>query len=58
VNHYAGLDVSLEETAICVIDGSGWVVKETRAASEPEVLIATLRESACLLSGSAWRPAR
>ena len=44
MNHYAGLDVSLEETAICVIDGSGRVVKETRAASEPEVLIATLRE--------------
>jgi hypothetical protein len=23
MNHYAGLDVSLEETAICVVDGTG-----------------------------------
>ena len=39
MNHYAGLDVSLEETAICVVDGAGLIVKEVRAASEPEALI-------------------
>jgi transposase len=44
VSHYAGLDVSLEETAICVVDGTGRIVKETRAPSEPEALIAALRE--------------
>ena len=38
MNHYAGLDVSLEETAICVVDGTGRIVKEARAASEPEAL--------------------
>ena len=27
MNHYAGLDVSLEETAICVVDGTGRIVK-------------------------------
>ena len=43
MDHYAGLDVSLEETAICVVDGTGRIVKETRAASEPEALIAALR---------------
>ena len=43
MTHYAGLDVSLEETAICVVDGSGRIVRETRAASEPEALIAALR---------------
>src|SRR4051794_13358085 len=42
MNYYAGLDVSLEETAICVVDGSGLIVKEVRAASEPEALIAAL----------------
>ena len=42
MDHYAGLDVSLEETAICVVDGTGRIVKETRAASEPEALIAAL----------------
>ena len=44
MNHYARLDVSLEETAICVVDGTGRIVKEARAASEPEALIAALRE--------------
>ncbi len=43
MDHYAGLDVSLEETAICVVDGTGRMVKETRAASEPEALIAALQ---------------
>jgi hypothetical protein len=43
MNYYAGLDVSLEETAICVIDASGRIVREMRAASEPEALIAALQ---------------
>ena len=58
MNHYAGLDVSLEETAICVVDGTGRIVKEARAASEPEALIAALREIDCRWSASGWRPAR
>lgn len=43
MEHYAGLDVSLEETAICVVDGTGRIVKEVRAPSEPEALVAALR---------------
>ena len=43
MNYYAGLDVSLEETAICVVDETGRFVKETRAASEPPALLAALR---------------
>ncbi len=43
MNHYAGLDVSLEETAICVVDDTGQIVKEVRAPSEPEALIIALR---------------
>jgi transposase len=42
--YYAGLDVSLEETAICVIDEAGRVVKEARIASEPDALIAFFRK--------------
>ena len=42
MNHYAGLDVSLEETAICVVDETGRIIKEVRAASEPEALVAAL----------------
>src|SRR5215210_6466684 len=44
MNYYAGLDVSLEETAICVVDEIGRIVKEVRAASEPQALAAALKE--------------
>jgi len=44
MSHYAGLDVSLEETAICVVDSTGRIIKETRAPSEPEALVTALRE--------------
>jgi transposase len=46
MNYYVGLDVSLEETAICVVDETGHVVREARAASEPEALAAALTEVA------------
>lgn len=42
MRHYAGLDVSLEETAICIVDETGKVVRELRAVSEPDALIETL----------------
>ncbi len=44
MDYYAGLDVSLEETAICVVDGTGRIVKEVRAASEPDALAAALNQ--------------
>lgn len=43
MTYYAGLDVSLEETAICVVDASGTIVKELRAESEPGALDDALR---------------
>lgn len=42
MKHYAGLDVSMEETAICVIDDEGTVVAELKAASEPAAIAAAL----------------
>src|SRR3546814_475873 len=39
---YAGLDVSMEETAICVIDGDGRVVAEAKVATEPAAIAAYL----------------
>lgn len=44
MKYFAGLDVSLEETAICVVDESGRIVKEGRAASEPMALYEALRK--------------
>lgn len=40
MNHYAGIDVSLECSSVCVVDGAGKIVLEARIASEPEALIA------------------
>ena len=40
MGYFAGLDVSLEETAICIVDDVGRIVREARAASEPEALVA------------------
>ncbi|MGI9436256.1 MAG: IS110 family transposase, partial [Geminicoccaceae bacterium] len=42
MRYFAGLDVSLKETAICIVDESGEILKEFRAASEPEALITAL----------------
>jgi len=35
---YAGLDVSLEQTSICVVDVDGRLVHEARVASDPEAI--------------------
>ena len=40
MKHYAGIDVSLECSSVCVVDGSGKIVREGKVASEPEALIA------------------
>ncbi|WP_336492909.1 IS110 family transposase, partial [Methylobacterium nigriterrae] len=42
MRYFAGLDVSLEETAICVVDETGRITKEARAQSEPIALITAL----------------
>jgi transposase len=39
MEHYAGIDVSLESASVCVVDGSGKVVREGKVASEPEALV-------------------
>jgi transposase len=40
MNHYAGIDVSLEASRVCVIDTHGKIFREGKVASEPEALIA------------------
>jgi transposase len=39
MDHYAGIDVSLECSSVCVVDASGRIVREGKVASEPEQLI-------------------
>jgi transposase len=38
MEHYAGIDVSLEQSSVCVVDGTGRIVREAKVASEPEAL--------------------
>jgi transposase len=45
MKHYAGIDVSLECSSVCVVDAGGKIVREAKVASEPEALIAWFRSS-------------
>jgi hypothetical protein len=36
MEHYAGIDVSLELSSVCVVDTQGKIVKEAKLASAPE----------------------
>src|SRR5438046_1441904 len=39
MDYYAGIDVSLGYSSVCVVDASGKVVREAKVVSEPEALI-------------------
>ena len=46
MKHYAGLDVSLKETSICILDEAGKICREIRVASHPEDLLRILQDPA------------
>jgi transposase len=58
MRYFAGLDVSLEESSICIVDEAGRIVKELRSRSEPEGLVAALRDTGLMLERVGWKPAR
>jgi transposase len=39
MEYYAGIDVSLESSSICVVDGSGRIIREAKVSSEPDALL-------------------
>jgi transposase len=39
MEHYAGIDVSLERSSVCVVDARGRIIREAKVASEPEALV-------------------
>ena len=42
MDHFAGLDVSVKETSICIVDDTGRIVREVKVVSEPEALLQVL----------------
>ena len=42
MDYFAGLDVSVKESSVCVVDDAGKIVREARVASEPEALLQVL----------------
>ena len=46
MEHSAGLDVSVKETNVCIVDDAGKIVREVKVASEPEALLAVLTNPA------------
>ena len=43
MEHFAGLDVSVNETSVCIVDETGRIVREAKVASEPDALLAVLK---------------
>ncbi len=45
MDHYVGLDVSVRETSVCVVDETGTRLKEARVPTEPEAIASLLAEA-------------
>src|SRR6266568_7549405 len=46
MQHYIGLDVSVKETSVCIVDKAGKVIREVKVATEPVAILAVLTEEA------------
>ena len=46
MEHFAGLDVSVKETSVCIVDETGKLVREVKVASEPDALLQVLTNDA------------
>lgn len=46
MDHFAGLDVSVKETSVCIVDDTGRIVREVKVASEPADLLQVLTNPA------------
>ena len=45
MKHCVGLDVSVKETAICIVDETGKIVREAKVTTDPEAIVALLMET-------------
>ena len=46
MDYFAGLDVSVKDTSVCIVDSAGKIVREMKVASEPQALLAVLTDPA------------
>src|SRR5213075_3457707 len=46
MDHFAGLDVSVKETSVCIVDDTGKIVREVKVTSEPDALLGVLTNPA------------
>ena len=46
MDHFAGLDVSVKDTSVCIVDDTGKIVREVKVASEPDALLTVLTNPA------------
>src|SRR5260370_18217333 len=46
MDHFAGLDVSVKETSVCIVDDTSKIIREVKVASEPDALLAALKNPA------------
>ena len=43
MKHYVGLDVSVKETSVCIVDETGKICREIKVASHPDDLVLILK---------------
>jgi transposase len=46
MDYFAGLDVSVKDTSVCIVDDVGKIIREVKVASEPEALLGVLKNTA------------
>ena len=52
MDHYVGLDVSVRDTSVCVVDETGKLLKEAKLPTEPGVIAALLAKGDFACKGS------
>jgi hypothetical protein len=54
MEHFAGPDVSVGETSVCIVDDTGTIVWEMKVASEPDVAGARPRHTVRSIMAGQW----
>ena len=43
MDYFAGLDVSVKDTSVCIVDDTGRIIREVKVLSEPDALLTVLK---------------